>query len=79
VNFGVTSDLDASRAPRLRGCQVINDESDMWVLLDVAKLLALGETVAANVDRVVIGVVAKTNRHYVRPAARGCSETTQAL
>jgi hypothetical protein len=51
----------------------------MWVLLDVAKLLALGETVAANVDRVVIGVVAKTNRHYMRPAAGGCRETTQSL
>ena len=79
MNFGVTSDLDASRAPRLRGRQVINDEGDMWVLLDVAKLLAPGETVAANIDRVVFGVVAKTNRHYVRPAAGGCRETTQSL
>src|SRR5438067_2389195 len=64
------ADLDAARSPRGNRREIVHDEGDARVRLSVTKLLALGEAMTADVDRVLGGVVPEPDRHRVRLARR---------
>jgi hypothetical protein len=65
-HLGQTADFYAPWPPWLNRCEVINDEGDLRVLVNVAPLFPFGEVMSADVDRVVLRVVAKRQRNDVR-------------
>ena len=81
MQFDIAKNFDATRPPRIDGSNVVNDESDMRVLLDIAPFFALGEaTMTADVEGVGISVEAEGNGRDVRLTVRADSgETAQAL
>ena len=79
MDDGLASNFDAPRHPGLDGSQVVYYEGYVRVCLHVTELLALGEAVAAYVDRVLVGVVLKDDRHYVRTSVDCGGQTPEAL
>jgi hypothetical protein len=79
MDSGLASNFDSPRPPGLDGSQVVYHESDVWVCLHVTEFLALGEAATANVDRVLVGVVLKDDRHYVRASVDSGGQTPEAL
>jgi hypothetical protein len=65
VQLGVAADLEGVG---LRRVEVVDQQRDLPVLLDVAPLLAGGEVDAADVDGVLLRVVAVRQRDHVGPA-----------
>src|SRR5260221_6213986 len=70
--FRDPSDLYSTQLPG--GQDIIDHQRDMWVLQDVAKLLAPTEILSTNIDLVLIGIIAETNGCDLRFAVRpnGC-------
>lgn len=79
MDTGLASNFDSPRPPGLDGSQVVYHKSHVWVCLHVTELLALGEVAAANVDRVLVGVVLKGDRHYVRTSVDSGGQTPETL
>src|SRR2546426_1198919 len=69
-DLGVAPDFDAPHTPGVHRGDVVDDEGDLGVSQDVTVLLALGEIVAADIDGVVLLVVAESRRHHVRHSVR---------
>ena len=66
--LGLTPHLEHARPPGVDARKVVDHYGSAAGARDVAVLLGVDEVTAADVDRVVLGVVAKAHRHDVRRA-----------
>jgi hypothetical protein len=71
--FGRATDLDAADAPGIDRGDVSDDEGDAWVAADVAPLPTVGDAEAADVDRVLVRIIAEVEWSAVRLADRGAA------
>src|SRR5439155_8119413 len=69
-DLGVAAYLDPAGHPWVDRGHVVDHEGHPPVVADIAELLALGEAVAADVDRIQVRVVAEAHRHRMRPTVR---------
>lgn len=67
---GATTDLDSARAPGIGAGEVVDHQRRAPALLDVAELLGLCAVVAADLDRIELGVERPAYRYDLRRSVR---------
>src|SRR6266511_1196440 len=72
VELGGAAHLDPARSPRVGAGEIDDHDRDLWVGLQIAVLLRLGEVAAADVDRGAIFSEAEADRDHVRRVVRVC-------